>query len=97
MSSTCTNLAKDESMEKLFFVSRKSIGDADYELAKEESLGFFGDVPSDTWIRLKQKVQDMSPNFNTKYLPHTDENGVRKPNGRVWYAKAQYFYQNHVS
>jgi len=41
----------------------------DFHVAKRESLGFFDDIPSRTWDRMKEKVKDMSPNFNPFYLP----------------------------
>ena len=42
----------------------------DFQLAKQESLDFFDDIPSHHWKLLKQKVEAMSPNFDTWYLPH---------------------------
>jgi len=58
------------------------------DVAKRESLGFFDDIPSPTWDRMKAKVKDMSPNFNTYYLPFKDggDARVRKPGT---------FYQNN--
>ena len=60
----------------------------DFHIAKRESLGFFDDIPSRTWDRMKEKVKDMSPNFNTFYLPFKE--------GRSWRAKLPgNFYQNN--
>ena len=64
--------------------------DLDYQLAKHESLGFFDDIPSSHWNRLKQKVVDMSPNYNTWYLPHPGK-GVNDNRNN----NPAYFYQNH--
>lgn len=60
----------------------------DFDVAKRESLGFFDDIPSRTWERMKAKVKGMSPNFNTYYLPFKDggDKRVRKPGT---------FYQNN--
>ena len=67
----------------------RSNNDFDYYLAKRESLGFFDDIPSRTWDRMKAKVKDMSPNFNKFYLPFNEGRGhtrVKKPGT---------FYQNN--
>lgn len=61
----------------------------DFDIAKRESLGFFDDIPSQTWLRMKDKVKDMSPNFNKFYLPFTEgrtDRRVKKPGN---------FYQNN--
>lgn len=63
----------------------------DFDVAKRESLGFFDDIPSRTWDRMKTKVKDMSPNFNKFYLPFKEGRGpahnrVKKPGN---------FYQNN--
>lgn len=63
----------------------------DFALAKRESLDFFDDIPSSHWNLLKQKVADMSPNYNTWYLPHP---GKAAP-GDKRNNKDGYFYQNH--
>jgi len=66
------------------------ISSNDFNVAKRESLGFFDDIPSQTWDRMKEKVKSMSPNFNPYYIPF--ENGgdlrfrVKKPGN---------FYQNN--
>jgi hypothetical protein len=41
---------------------------SDFQLAKDESLGFFDNISSWDWNLLKQKVADMSPNYNFKSL-----------------------------
>mmetsp|Transcript_2170 Transcript_2170/g.3655 ORF Transcript_2170/g.3655 Transcript_2170/m.3655 type:complete len:346 (-) Transcript_2170:210-1247(-) len=65
----------------------------DFELAKQESFGFFDDIGSSDWNMLKDKVRAMSPNFNTWYLPHVDSEGI--PRGDNRNRKPGYFYQNH--
>mmetsp|Transcript_15861 Transcript_15861/g.24023 ORF Transcript_15861/g.24023 Transcript_15861/m.24023 type:complete len:329 (+) Transcript_15861:138-1124(+) len=37
--------------------------EADYSLAKRQSLGFFNDITSTDWKRLQKKVLKMAPNF----------------------------------
>lgn len=69
----------------------RSNTDFDYYLAKRESLGFFDDIPSRTWDRMKAKVKDMSPNFNKFYLPFNEGRG--HPYTRV--KKPGTFYQNN--
>ena len=63
----------------------------DFDLAQRESLGFFDDIPSRTWDRMNAKVKDMSPNFNTFYLPFKEDRGF--PHTRV--KKPGNFYQNN--
>jgi len=62
----------------------------DFEVAKRESQGFFDDIPSRTWNLMKEKVKDMSPNFNEFYLPFKQNkfpyNRIKKPGS---------FYQNN--
>lgn len=60
----------------------------DFDVAKRESLGFFNDVPSQTWNRLRKKVKDMSPNYNPVYLPF-------KKTGNHHAYKPGSFYQNN--
>ena len=67
--------------------------DPDFELAEQESLGFFDDISSSDWAELKEKVRAMSPNFNTWYLPHVDSEG--NPRGDNRNRQPGYFYQNH--
>ena len=60
----------------------------DFDVAKRESLGFFNDIPSQTWNRLKEKTRDMSPNYNPSHLPFpkTGNHSAYKPGS---------FYQNN--
>lgn len=64
----------------------------DFALAYRESLGFFDDVPSKHWELMKTKVREMSPNFNTFYLPHEKSRAVP---GDKRNNNPGYFYQNH--
>lgn len=64
---------------------------SDFALAKRESLDFFDDIPSSHWKLLKQKVADMSPNYNTWYLPHPG----KASEGDRRNKKDGFFYQNH--
>ena len=72
-------------------ISTTTTNTSDFKLAKKESLGFFNDIPSHTWIKMRDKVQSMSPNFNTYYLPwdisEAGKIGRRNTPGA--------FYQNH--
>jgi len=65
---------------------------SDFALAHRESLGFFDDVTSAHWNLLKKKVSDMSPNYNTWYLPH-DETRTEVAYKRN--RKMGQFYQNN--
>lgn len=65
----------------------------DFSLAKRESLDFFDDIPSSHWKQLKKKVSDMSPNYNSWYLPHLDSEGNERGDRRN--KQFGYFYQNH--
>ena len=62
-----------------------------FDVAKRESLGFFDDIPSRTWDRMREKVQEMSPNFNEFFLPYQE--GRPKHYDRV--KKPGNFYQNN--
>ena len=73
--------------------SSSSSFDPDFEIAARESFGFFDDISSSDWSKLKEKVRMMSPNFNSWYLPHVDSEG--KPRGDNRNRKPGYFYQNH--
>ena len=57
--------------------------DADFALAKRQSLGFFDDISTAHWKRLQEKVNDMSPNF-VEWL-------MRKKEGQEWW----WFWQGH--
>ena len=63
-----------------------------YDLAKHESLDFFDDIESAHWELLKQKVADMSPNYDTFYLPYP---GKANPKQIAMNKIAGHFYQNH--
>jgi hypothetical protein len=65
--------------------------DPDFELARQESFGFFEDVSSSDWAKLKEKFRAMSPNFNTLYLPPVDSEAQPASSGN----KPGQFYQNH--
>jgi len=65
---------------------------SDYQLAYEESLGFFDDIPSSHWKHMRTKVEKMSPNFNTFYLPDSKSQAVKQDKRNH---KPGYFYQNH--
>ena len=67
--------------------------DPGFELAAQESFGFFDDISSSDWVKLKEKVRATSPNFNTWYLPHVDSEG--KPRGDNRNRQPGYFYQSH--
>lgn len=47
-----------------------------YELAKEESLGFFDDMDADRWNLHKQKVKKMSPNYHPYWNRHRKDAGM---------------------
>jgi len=66
----------------------------DFALAKKESLGFFDDVTSAHWELLKQKVSDMSPNYSTQLLPHTDP-VTGEERGDLSKRTPGFFYQSH--
>jgi hypothetical protein len=75
----------------LYFLNAQSSSNSGFQLAKYESLGFFDDLPSAHWKLLKQKVADMSPNYNAWYLPHPGK-------AASWDKRNEepgYFYQNH--
>eukprot|EP00588_Corethron_pennatum_P010073 CAMPEP_0194271106 /NCGR_PEP_ID=MMETSP0169-20130528/4976_1 /TAXON_ID=218684 /ORGANISM="Corethron pennatum, Strain L29A3" /LENGTH=332 /DNA_ID=CAMNT_0039013383 /DNA_START=153 /DNA_END=1148 /DNA_ORIENTATION=+ len=67
----------------------------DFELAYAESLGFFNDVSSAHWKKLKEKVKWQSPNYNPWSLPHINED-TGKERTNDWRAKhPAYFYTMH--
>jgi len=67
----------------------------DFHVAKRESLGFFDDIPSRTWDRMKEKVKDMSPNFNPFYLPFREGRSGIPPRIYNRPKKPGNFYQNN--
>jgi len=71
--------------------SKLPISSNNFDVAKRESLGFFDDIPSRTWERMKEKVKAMSPNFNKYYLPYQEGRG--RQHDRV--KKPGTFYQNN--
>mmetsp|Transcript_17196 Transcript_17196/g.24447 ORF Transcript_17196/g.24447 Transcript_17196/m.24447 type:complete len:355 (-) Transcript_17196:31-1095(-) len=68
---------------------------SDYQLAYKESLGFFDDIPSSHWKLMRTKVEEMSPNFNTFYLPHSKSQAEEDDRLRGMNHIPGYFYQNH--
>lgn len=67
--------------------------DPDFQLAAQESLGFFDDIGSSNWVKLKEKVRAMSPNVDTWDLPRVDSEG--KPRGDNLNRLPGHFYQRH--
>eukprot|EP00985_Skeletonema_marinoi_P019046 scaffold10804_cov129-Skeletonema_marinoi.AAC.1 len=67
----------------------------DFHVGKRESLGFFDDIPSRTWDRMKEKVKDMSPNFNPFYLPFREGRSGIPPRIYNRPKKPGNFYQNN--